>query len=243
MLLDPRPQFAFPRDLGGQVADRRAPRRSRVSFGCYDRGVGLITGMSGVVLAGGRSRRMGRDKAWLDFDGKPLIVRQLERLSRVFSDVRISAKGSAPFSSLPYPVIEDGNGELAPIFGIAASLRELRRPVFVLAVDLPAFPGELVEHLSRRLLAGESPCVVPRADGRIQGLCAAYRPAVLEAFDRNAARGRLSIHDLVSECGGSILEEGEWGRLAGPEAFANWNRPEDVDAAAPPTGTIDANDR
>jgi molybdopterin-guanine dinucleotide biosynthesis protein A len=195
--------------------------------------VALISEMSGVVLAGGESKRMGRDKAWLAYDGKPLIVHQLDRLSRVFSDVRISAKGSEAFSSLPYPVIEDGNGVPAPILGIAASLRALRRPVFVLAVDLPEFPQVLVEHVARRLLAGESPCLVLRAEGKIHGLCAAYRPSVLEAFERNAARGKLSIYDLVSECGGSIEEEDAWGRFAGPEAFANWNRPEDVEESAP----------
>ncbi len=193
----------------------------------------VITEMSGVVLAGGESARMGRDKAWLDYGGKPLIAHQLERLSRVFSDVRISAKHAAPFASLGYPVITDGNGVGAPIFGIAASLRALRRPVFVLAVDLPLFPEVLVDHVAQRLLAGDAPCVVLRAGGKIHGLCAAYRPSVLDTFERNAARGELSIYELVTECEGTIEEENAWGRVAGPEAFSNWNRPED---AAMPRG-------
>lgn len=190
----------------------------------------LITEMSGVVLAGGESARMGRDKAWLDYGGKPLIAHQLERLSRVFSDVRISAKDAGPFVSLGYPVVTDGIGVRAPIVGIAASLRALQRPVFVLAVDLPLFPEILMEHVAHRLLAGDAPCVVLRSGGKINGLCAAYRPSVLDTFERNAARGELSIFQLVAECGGTIEEENAWGRLAGPEAFSNWNRPEDTES-------------
>ncbi len=173
--------------------------------------------MSGVVLAGGESERMGRDKAWLDYGGKPLIVHQLERLSRVFSDVRISAKDPGPYASLGYPVVADEDGVRAPIFGIAASLRALQRPVFVLAVDLPLFPEILVEHVARRLLEGDVACVVLRSGGKIHGLCAAYRPSVLDRFERNAARGDLSIYGLVTECQGTIEEEDVWGRLAGPE--------------------------
>jgi molybdopterin-guanine dinucleotide biosynthesis protein A len=190
--------------------------------------MGVITEMAGVVLAGGVSRRMGRDKAWLDYGGRPLIVHQLDRLSRMFSEARISAKDASRFSSLPYPVISDEDDLGAPILGIAASLRALGRPIFALAVDLPEFPEVLIEHVSIRLLESEAACVVLRAAGKIQGLCAAYRPSVLDAFDRNAAAGRLSIYDLVSECGGLIEEEDVWGRLASSRAFANWNRPQDV---------------
>ncbi len=192
----------------------------------------LITEMTGVVLAGGASRRMGRDKAWLDVGGCPLILHQLDRLARVFSDVRISAKEPETFASLPFPVVPDGTDVSAPIMGIVASLRELGRPIFVLAIDLPEFPETLVQRLSRRLLDEDAACVVPRAGGKIQGLCGAYRPSVLEAFDRNAASGRLSIFDLVKECGGLIEEEESWRTWVDPSAFENWNTPEDVNTAS-----------
>ena len=171
---------------------------------------------------------MGRDKAWIEHRGVPLIRFQLDKLSRVFGDVRISAKASAPYSSLPFPVIEDRSEVSAPVVGIAASLRALRRPVFALGVDLPEFPEVLIEHLSRRLLESDAACVVPRAGGKIQGLCGAYRPAALAAFDRNAAAGRFSIFDLVKECAGLIEEEDSWRMWVDPSAFANWNAPGDV---------------
>ncbi|MGH9443926.1 MAG: molybdenum cofactor guanylyltransferase [Thermoanaerobaculia bacterium] len=188
----------------------------------------LITEMSGVVLAGGESARMGRDKAWLDYGGRPLIEHQLGTLSRVFDDVRVSAKEAARFSALAFPVIKDSAGVSAPIAGIAECLRFLRRPIFVLAVDLPKFPEALVREISRRLLDGEAACVALRAGGRVQGLAAAYRPSALPVLERNVAAGRLAVHDLVAECGGVVEGEDVWSRIAGPEAFSNWNRPEDV---------------
>ena len=188
----------------------------------------LICEMTGVVLAGGESKRMGRDKAWLDYGGKPLVVHQLDKLARIFADVRISAKSSAAFSSLSHRVVEDESEIAAPIVGIAASLRALGRPIFALGVDVPEVPEVLIRHLSRRLLDEGLPCVAFRAAGRLQGLCAAYRPSVLPAFERNASAGKFSIFDLVGECGGVVEGEEVWGRLAGMGAFSNWNRPEDV---------------
>jgi molybdopterin-guanine dinucleotide biosynthesis protein A len=188
--------------------------------------------MTGVVLAGGQSTRMGRDKARLDYGGRPLILHQLEKLSRVFADVRISAKSASAFVDVPYPVIEDSEEISAPLIGIASALRAAARPIFALGVDLPRLPEVLIEAVAARFLGAGAPCVALHSGGKLQGLCAAYGPSMLPVLDRHVAGGNLSIYDVVTECGGVVEDETFWGPLAGAESFTNWNRPEDVAAPA-----------
>ena len=189
-----------------------------------------MPGVAGVILAGGRSRRMGRDKAWLPIGGRPLVLHQAARLGAVFDEVVVSAKEAPPFSAAGLRVVVDAEPEHAAIFGIRAALRGLGRPIFALAVDLPRFPPALAAAIARELGDGGRPCVAPVAGGTVQGLCAAYAPAILPAIEERISSGRLAIRDLVAECGGALRDEDFWGRWGGPESFENWNRPEDHEA-------------
>jgi molybdopterin-guanine dinucleotide biosynthesis protein A len=170
---------------------------------------------------------MGRDKAWLTMDERPLFLGQAERLARVFDHVVIAAKDSSPFSGSGFQVIEDGVPEWAPIYGLRAALRAIGRPAFVLAVDLPRFPEALAGAIAIELVEKSLAGAVPVSDGKIQGLSAAYSDSVLPVIETQIGRGCLAIRDLVKECGGAVLDESFWGRYAGPEAFTNWNYPED----------------
>jgi len=170
---------------------------------------------------------MGRDKAWLPAAGAPLVLRQAQRLGEAFDEVVVAAKRAAPFAAHGLRTIEDGEPDFAPIFGIRAALAALRRPIFVLAVDLPRFPPELAAALARELVDRDLACVAPVVEGTVQGLCAAYAPSTLPEIDRAIGEGRLAVRDLVAECGGALRDEDFWGRWGGGEIFANWNRPED----------------
>jgi molybdopterin-guanine dinucleotide biosynthesis protein A len=175
---------------------------------------------------------MGRDKAWLEIDGRPLVVWQADRLAGVFEDVRVSAKDGRPFAAAGLRVIEDGAEDFAAVRGIRAALAELRRPLFVLAVDLPRFPAALAGAIAASMLASGAACAAPVAGGYVHGLCAAYSPDALPAADAIIAGGRFAVRDLVTECRAMLLDESFWGSYAGPEAFANWNRPEDRETVA-----------
>jgi molybdopterin-guanine dinucleotide biosynthesis protein A len=175
---------------------------------------------------------MGRDKAWIEVGGRPLVLLQAERLREVFDDVVVAAKETERFSAHGLRVVEDREAEYAPIVGIRAALAAVRRPVFVLAVDLPRFPAPLASALARDLVERGLPCVAPVADGQIQGLCAAYGESLLPEIDRRIGTARLAIRDLVTECGGALRDERFWGRWGGREMFENWNRPEDNETGA-----------
>ena len=131
---------------------------------------------SGFVLAGGRSRRMGTDKAFLEFRGRSLLARSLDLLRALTTEVRIVGPGEK-FAAYG-PVIEDvypGRGPLAGIHAaLTASTTELN---LILAVDLPLVTEALLRFLIEQAAACAATVTVPRIAGGYQPLCAVYRRA------------------------------------------------------------------
>ncbi|MEW6477519.1 MAG: molybdenum cofactor guanylyltransferase [Actinomycetota bacterium] len=185
--------------------------------------------IAGLLLTGGASRRMGRDKALIDFGGQRLVDRAAAVLAEVADPVMEVGPG---WSGLP-AVREDppGSGPLAAIGVGADALRALGHdgPVLVLAVDMPRVGVELLRFLAGR--AGPS-TAVPRADGHPQPMCARYGPDVLAAVDERLAAGGRSLRDLLESMAASgavaWVEREEWEPVAGPDAFSDVDTPEDL---------------
>src|SRR5687768_5891466 len=95
--------------------------------------------LSAVILAGGESRRMGQDKAWLNVDGVPLISRALAIVRELAIDeIFISGRSGQDYSTFGCPVLEDLRPDLGPLGGIERSLAaSTASAVLVQAVDLP----------------------------------------------------------------------------------------------------------
>lgn len=94
---------------------------------------------SAVILAGGRSSRMGRDKAFLEFHGESLLARQISLVRNIgASEVFISGRSEVDYSTFHCPVLLDESSDLGPIAGITAALKVIHSPLLlVLAVDMP----------------------------------------------------------------------------------------------------------
>src|ERR1051325_1673089 len=113
--------------------------------------------LSAVILAGGRSRRMGRDKAWLEFRGRPLIVRAVE-LARGLGvrEIFISGRAEVDYSQLNCRVLLDEQPGLGPVAGIERALQAAEAPLLlVLAVDLPRMTPDFLNQLIRH---GDASC-------------------------------------------------------------------------------------
>lgn len=126
-----------------------------------------------AVLCGGRGKRMGADKPFVPFMGRPIISHTLETVSRIFSKVVLSARNPDQFSSFELPVIKDSLPIFSPLSGIHAVLSAIntKRACFV-AVDMPLVQARLL-----RLLATIAPgadIVVPKIDTYFEPLLAVY---------------------------------------------------------------------
>lgn len=197
--------------------------------------------MVGVVLAGGRSTRMGRDKALIRLDGESLIRRQLrllqetgvQRLSVAAGERRV---GSALHAEIPHGVdwLTDARPDCGPLAGIAGALAGLNSGethLLVLAVDLPRLEvgllGQLIGAARRTPAAG----IVPVVAGRWEPLAAVYPRAGLDSALARLDRGALSVQDWVRE---GVRHGWMRERVMSPDesvGFLNWNRPEDLPGA------------
>jgi molybdopterin-guanine dinucleotide biosynthesis protein A len=160
-----------------------------------------------AVLAGGRSRRMGRPKASLPYGAGTLLEHQTGRLAPLFSATFAVLKESPRFPVGPARVLLDRDPAFAAISGLMRALEEVEDRVFVLAVDLPLIPAELIREIARRGQETEAPALVPRAAGLLQPLAAVWRRDALSVARSRIARGELSLHGLAEEAGAEILEE------------------------------------
>lgn len=180
------------------------------------------------MLAGGVSRRMGRDKAALAVGGETLAAHAARRLLAVCGRVVIAdgGRGVLPgFLSLP-----DGAGE-GPAAGIlGAAGASPGQALLVLACDLPAIPPMLLAELGAA--DGMADWVVPRWQRGLEPLCALYRPAALAELAAGVARGVAAPRRLAEAAGLKVryLEGERLRRFGAPEdLFFNLNTPLDVE--------------
>jgi molybdenum cofactor guanylyltransferase len=117
---------------------------------------------SGIILAGGASRRMGRDKAWIELGGKALVRRVIDRLRLICEDVLIVAGDLEPFQSLDVRLTGDlfpGNGSLGGIYSGLSAARH--SPAIVVGCDMPFLNTRLIGYMLA--LAEEYDIVIPSA--------------------------------------------------------------------------------
>jgi molybdopterin-guanine dinucleotide biosynthesis protein A len=186
----------------------------------------------GIVLAGGQSRRMGRDKTRIEIDGETLAARAARHLHSACAEVAVADAGRSVVPGLPSLPDGPGAGPAAGLLGAAAAYPS--RPLLALACDLPDIPPSLLARLAEEAASSTAVLdwIVPRWSGRIEPLCAVYFPAALQALD---ARVRADRFDLTGLAETSALRIRYWGEgdlapFGDPvRLFANLNRPEDFE--------------
>jgi molybdopterin-guanine dinucleotide biosynthesis protein A len=199
----------------------------------YDRGEGafLQDSLAAFVLAGGKSTRMGTDKAFVEFDGRTLLARALEVTRSVTSDVRIVGN-AAKFGAFA-PAVEDVFRGCGPLGGIHAALRASSAKLnLILAVDVPFVPEALLRFLIERARGSDAIATVPQAEGGWQPLCAVYQQEFAAAAEKALEAGRYKIDALFDVVQTQRVGEEELmasGFSCG--MFRNLNTPEELDAA------------
>ena len=190
----------------------------------YHHGVDSVTGF---VLAGGKSSRMGQDKALMQLGGRTLLALALERSQAANGNAWIvgSAKKFAAFG----PVVEDLYPGSGPLAGIQAALAATRTELnLITAVDMPFLEPDLLKYLIAKASASHAVVAVPRAGGRLQPLCAVYRKDFAEAAERSLRAGRNRVDSLFSEVPTLVIEQAELERNGFTEdAFRNLNTEQD----------------
>ncbi len=185
------------------------------------------------VLAGGRSSRMGADKAFLKVGKRTLLECAISVLRCVSSDVAIV--GDPGKFSAYGTVVEDIYRGAGPLAGIDAALQHSRADLnLLLAVDLPFVSASLLSFLLACAEKSGAVVTVPRTASGFQPLCAVYRRAFAAAAEEALRAGKNKIDALFAKTTTRMIDENEL-RAAGfsEKVFSNLNTPEDVQSVMP----------
>ena len=188
--------------------------------------------LSGLILAGGASSRMGENKALLALEGRKLIERVADALAALTDDILIIANEAEPYRFLERPIIPDIRPGYGPLMGLYSGLQAARGELALLAaVDMPFLSPDFLRFLLA--LAPGYDVVIPRTGDRLHPLCAVYRrESCLPAIESAIARGQrrlIAFHPQVR-----VRQVGETDlRRVDPDlrALMNVNTPEELEAA------------
>ncbi|PWT88016.1 MAG: molybdenum cofactor guanylyltransferase [Acidobacteria bacterium] len=190
----------------------------------------MISDITGVILAGGKSSRMGRNKALLPFRGRPLIETIRDTMSSIFNKVVISVHQENAYPQIDLLQIPDLYPETGPIGGITSVLQSGEERIFCVACDMPFLNRELIEYL-----AGLADCdaVIPIWREKIEVLHAFYSFALLAQLKTCLKSGRFRITDALGEAHVRYIQEPEI-RPLDPQglSFRNINVPSDFEEIA-----------
>jgi molybdenum cofactor guanylyltransferase len=184
--------------------------------------------ISAVLLVGGESRRMGRDKATLLFRGKPLWQIQLELLRKLEpTEIFVSARADPVWRPAGVQFVADGPPSRGPMSGLAASLAKVHaKHLLALAVDMPFITEEYLKLLYSRIEPGRG--VIARTEDRFEPLAAIYPQEALAEVQRTLTGTDFSLQAMANRlvAGGKLrvisvtTQEREF--------FLNMNDPSDL---------------
>jgi molybdopterin-guanine dinucleotide biosynthesis protein A len=166
----------------------------------------MIDNITGVVLAGGKSSRMGQNKALLPFHDKPLIEIVAEKLASIFSRVVLSVSDPNAFPHIGLPRIVDRYPERGPMGGITSVLESGEKNTFCVACDMPFLNTALIERICT---FAKSDAVVPVWHDRPEVLHALYSASLEPTFRLCLTHGLYKIIDAIEESQVTYLLESE----------------------------------
>ncbi len=196
--------------------------------------------VSSVILAGGQSQRMGVNKAFLEFEGHPLIARVIDKVSQVGDEVILVTNAPDEYAHLGHRLVTDvfpGKGSLG---GIYTGVKAARNPyTLVVACDMPFLNPSLLRYMI--LLSPGYDVVVPRLGREVEPLHALYAKACLPAMEAVLQQDNLQIIAFYSQVRVRYVEQQEI-EILDPNHFSlfNVNSPQDLEQAKRIVADVDA---
>jgi molybdopterin-guanine dinucleotide biosynthesis protein A len=188
----------------------------------------MMDDVTGVILAGGKSSRMGKNKARLPLHGKPLIEHVAQRLSKIFKCVLISIRAEENYPDLKFPKILDLYPDHGPLGGILSVLESGESKIFCAGCDMPFVNERLIEHLCS--ISADNDAVIPVWENRMQVLHAVYSASIRTILKEAITSKQLRLMDSLKSCRVRYLSEDEVRQFdSSGLSFRNVNTPEDYE--------------
>ncbi len=185
----------------------------------------MILPLPCVIVAGGKSSRMGSDKALLPFGGHQTLTQyQLQRAKPWFQSVHVSCKNKDKFN-FDAAFIEDEKefGEFSPLIALYSILKRFQTPVAILSVDTPFVSKEVYEKLYSYVSDFDS--VIAKSPFGSHQLCALYSPKIVQILKKQIIQNDHKIKNLLAQIKTKYVDFDD------DELFANLNKPDEYNRA------------
>jgi len=187
-----------------------------------------IDNVSGVILAGGKSSRYGRNKSFEKINATPLIEKVITAMGAVFQELVIITNTPHEYSHLQLPLYKDLMEGLGPLGGILTGLSAISKDAgLFVACDMPFLNGKLLRHMAE--CKDDFDAVVPRVSGHVEALHALYKKTCLRAVRRLIDSREYQVFRFFPEVSVRYVDEDEI-RQFDPElrSFLNVNTPQEL---------------
>lgn len=184
--------------------------------------------MTGALLAGGKSRRMGFNKALIKINNETIIERSLTLFKGIFDDTFIVANDLLDYESLNTLVVSDifkGAGSLGGIY--TALFHSASDHTFVAACDMPYMNKQVIKRILDS--SREAEAIVPFINDRFHPLHAVYHRRCMKPIEAMIKDGNLRIHDLLTKVHVKKLVEADFGSLPVRDSVENINTKEELE--------------
>lgn len=181
--------------------------------------------ITGIILAGGKSLRMGTDKAFLQLNGKTLLERAIELVQPLCNSIIISSN-NPEHKKFGYEIIPDEIKNCGPLGGIYSSLKKSETDWnFVISVDSAFVKSDFIQHLISEI--DNLDAVVPIHPKGKEPLIALYHKNCMVEMESMLQSGNFKMHNLIKTINTKFVESQKWLEKY-PQLFRNLNRPEDL---------------
>jgi len=181
-----------------------------------------------AILAGGYSKRMGKDKATLEINGKPLLFYVFETVKHVFRNIVIVSNNHSAFKGIDVPVVKDIAPVSGTMTGIVSALVHAHDPyVFVCACDMPFMTEYAIRHLINEI-KGED-IIIPKTEKGYEPLHAIYSKSCISYMLKAIEQNRLKIDRIFPALNVKELNDSKWFYNDGYSVFTNINSATDLE--------------
>ena len=188
--------------------------------------------LTGVVLAGGQSRRMGFNKAEAEMHGESMLIRMIDKLQKITPSILISS-GTTSYPDIALPQILDEYPQCGPLGGIYSALKASNTSLnLVVSCDMPLVSIAMLEHIVAKAKESKAFITLPvDYDGQLQMMCAVYHRDVLPILQQQLDVNQFKMKNLLDLVATKYVEISKEHPLYCEHAFMNVNNPTNLEEA------------
>ena len=188
--------------------------------------------ITGVILAGGQSRRMGFNKAEAEMHGESMLIRMIDKLKDLTPTIVVSS-GAVNYPNIPWPQIPDEYADCGPLGGIYSVLKVSNTSLnLVVSCDIPLVSISLLKYIVASAEESDAIITVPvDQDGQIHLTCAVYRKEVLPFLENQLHVHAFKMKDLLELVPVEYIKISREHPLYNEHAFMNVNSPSNLEEA------------